>query len=1040
MLDLGSQRGLTVKARGKRRTVSSRGLIAGFTALMALLTAAYFWLGQPFIWTGIGVLSAAAVAVGAIRNKPRRRAPWLMLSAGLLAFSAADTTYYYLSVVSGADLPFPSWADVIYLAVYSPLTAAAFFGLARSGAASRDRASRLDAFALTLSLGMLSWLFLINPYVRAEQLTTAEKAISLTYPLFDVLILVILIRVALDRPVMPVTVLLTTGTVFALVSDAAYGLIQLNDGWVIGRPLDLGWVVWFVAWGAAALHPSMVELTEPRALRRPGSRPWRLLPLAVASLIAPVVLLIEHLAGIHRNVGVATVVSIAMFLVVLARLYAAINEYRGAVGRERVLREAGARLVSATNIEDVDVALREAVGHLLPAGIRHHVLMVMGDLAAGSGPSLPQEAGVRHTRLVYTATLDPQVRQTIGDLEIAAQCRLVLGNRRSGDPHIGTVYVAADESLLMNLQEALEVLAAQAALALDRIWLSTEISQRDSEEYFRTLVQNTADVILILTSDDRIRYASPSAAALFGDGSPDQTADRFRGMWLYDLVQPQNRDSVTNTLNRIRGGQQPGPADWVVSSGRGPLQVEATCRDLRGERTVGGLVVTLRDVTEQRRLEAELRHRAFHDALTGLANRALFNDRVTQSMNRAARDGTIVGVLFVDLDDFKVVNDTLGHAAGDDLLVAVSRRLAEVVRPGDTVARLGGDEFATLVEGVHQALGVEDVAQRIITAFAEPFAIGGSLISGMVSVGIATTVEAKDPEDLIRQADLALYVAKDAGKGQWRRYQAALHSAVLQRLELRTELDQALATQAFCLEYQPIVALDTGKPAGMEALIRWKHPTRGLLPPSQFIDVAEESGLVIPIGAWVLERALADAASWRSQMVGCGHIPYVSINVSTRQFRDPSFLTSVRQQLTAAGLPPHMLVLEITESLLLRDDDQVTAELNGLRNLGVRIAIDDFGTGYSSLSYLQRVPADFLKIERSFIGTVSASPKQRALVKGILQLARTLQLTVVAEAIEHDTERELLANIGCQYGQGYLFSKPLGYLDAVKWLLGAQAS
>ncbi len=442
--------------------------------------------------------------------------------------------------------------------------------------------------------------------------------------------------------------------------------------------------------------------------------------------------------------------------------------------------------------------------------------------------------------------------------------------------------------------------------------------------------------------------------------------------------------------------------------------------------------MTLRDVTEQRRLERELTHRAFHDALTGLANRVLFAERVQDAIGRGAHRGDLVGVLFIDLDDFKVVNDTMGHESGDHLLRGVARRLTEALRQHDTAARLGGDEFAALIEDAHDVGAIEEVADRIAAALREPFVIDGQLVTCAASIGVGTTADATNGQDLLRQADLALYVAKGSGKGQWRRYQPDLHTAIVERLALRADLDQAVHDKAFALEFQPIVAIDSGQTSGFEALVRWDHPTRGRLLPDEFIDVAEESGLVVPIGDWVLRAAVTAAARWRDQQPG--HPPYVSINVSAWQFRSPGFVARVRRELSTAGLPPRCLMLEITESLLLRDDDQVWDDLTELRQIGVRVAIDDFGTGYSSLSYLRHVPLDVLKIDRLFTGTIASSRQQRALVDGIVRLAHTLGLEVVAEGIETAAERDLLARIGCPYGQGYLFSRPMELERALLWL------
>jgi diguanylate cyclase (GGDEF)-like protein/PAS domain S-box-containing protein len=1014
--------------------MSSRRMIVAFTAVMVVLTAVYY--ARPgwhiAIWTAIGTASAAAVAVGVARNRPRRKLPWLLLSVGIFAFAMGDSTYLFLTDVLGHPQPFPSLADLIYLGLFMPLAAGGMIGLARTSAAGRDRASLLDALALTVGLGLLSWLFLIDPYVHADDLTWVQKAISIAYPLFDVLVLAILARLVISMRLTPSILLLAIGGVGMLVADVLYGFSRLGIGasWLMGGPIDLGWIVFYAAWGLATLHPSMVALTDPRVPARSGLTVRRVVLLALSTLIAPAVLIVQAVRGDGRYVGVSAFVAAAMFLLVLARLYGAVSGYRGVVSRERALREAGAALVSASDVGEVSAAVEAAVGRLLPAGLAHRVVLAL-DEPEPDAAATPAGSGIS---FVYTATLGPDLTRRLGHIEVAAKCPLVVNRRASGDPHVGTLFVASEETTLAALREAIEVLASQAALALDRIGLAWEITQRRSQEYFRTLVQNNSDAILILDAGDRIRYASPSAAGMFG-------GDLLPGTPVLDLLDAASRVAARRMLNLLRTGERGMTQDdWVALGPDGArVQVEASCRDLRAEPTVAGLVLTLRDVTERRRLEQELTHRAFHDSLTGLANRVLFHDRLQQALGRAARNGTMVGVLFIDLDDFKVINDTMGHACGDELLVAASQRLTAELAAGDTAARLGGDEFAALVEDARDPREVEAVAQRVVGAFGKPYLLGESVVNGPASIGIATTAEAIDGDDLLRQADLALYVAKGAGKGQWRRYQAALHNQVLDRLELRAELDQAIVDRSFVLQYQPIVDLRTGAASGLEALVRWQHPTRGLLGPGRFIDVAEESGLIVPIGDWVIEQALTDAATW------CGADtpedgPYVSINVSARQFSDPGFVDRALRRLAAAALPADRLVLEITETLLLNDNERVRHDLARLRQAGIRVAIDDFGTGYSSLSYLRKVPADILKIEKSFIDAVATQPQQRALVEGILRLAHTLGLTVVAEGIEEESDRAALIAAGCRYGQGYLFCRPMNHPDVLTWLADAQVA
>jgi len=384
-------------------------------------------------------------------------------------------------------------------------------------------------------------------------------------------------------------------------------------------------------------------------------------------------------------------------------------------------------------------------------------------------------------------------------------------------------------------------------------------------------------------------------------------------------------------------------------------------------------------------------------------------------------------VLFVDLDDFKEVNDTLGHAVGDELLVTVGARITSIVGGTATSARMGGDEFAVLIEtGSEEA---ERVAAAIVAALAVPVevgdGIGGShIVSGAASVGVAASNDAATATELLRHADLALYQAKGGAKGTWQRYQPELHTAMVERLEVRAALHEAIDERQFRIMYQPIVDLNTGLISGVEALVRWQHPSRGLLGPYHFIEVAEESGAIVAIGEWVLREALTQIARWRADDPDMS-LTYVSVNVSARQFRTPGFVDLVRDAIEAAGARPEWLLLEITESLVLRDADQVWADLRTLRALGVRIAIDDFGTGYSSLSYLRQMPVDVLKLDKSFIDDILTSEQQHTMVDSIVALARNLDLKVVAEGVEDSGQRAALVRMGCPYGQGYLFAKPV---------------
>jgi diguanylate cyclase (GGDEF)-like protein/PAS domain S-box-containing protein len=1001
--------------------------LALYLAWVVALTTIYYvepaW--GVTIWALIGVTGAVAVGTGVRRNRPRHARPWLMIAGSMLSYAVADTVAEVMNPAAGGNQGHtPLVVDITYL-VTGVLLITGLIGLVRAANMGRDRTSLLDALTLTAAVGLVSWIYLISPRIVTADVTFVGVVTAVAYPLGDVLILALAVRLAAAARRTPATMLILAGAAALFAGDMLYLLTKLAGNWQLGGWVDVFWIAVYAAFGAASLHPAMVEITEPRMVRPGELLPTRrLVLLMVSSLVAPGILLAESVNGPVHSGTVISLASAALFLLVFTRLLDAIRAHRQAVARERGLREAGAALVAATDVAQVTAVVREAVAHLLPPGTDHRMMLAVrrrdDPHSLGVLPPTPE--------LRYTPTLPRAQAEQLAGFEVTLRCSLPLADRPSGAPDIGVLLIAASKRVLVTLPGAVEVLASQAALALERIELNDEINRRDSEAYFRTLVQNTADVILIVDDDDLVRYASPSATGVFGHPMVPGTA-------LLDLVDPTARAAAGELLDQVRSGEHDSPgADWTVLGPRGRrLEVEVSSRDLRHDRTVRGLVITLRDVTERRQLERELTHLAFHDALTGLANRALFTDRVGQAVERTRTSGQVAGVLVIDLDDFKVVNDTLGHPAGDELLVAVAARLTGVLRPMDTAGRLGGDEFAALIEDASHPAAIERVAERVSAALSDPFPLGDHLINGVASIGVATTRDANDADELLRQADLALYVAKGAGKGHWRRYQPALHTVIVERLQMRAELDRAVATRAFSLRYQPVVGLADGETVGFEALVRWEHPTRGTLLPGEFIGVAEETGLIVPIGNQVLAEALAAAAEWHSRAPD-GLAPYVSVNVSARQFRTPGFIEEVRRQLSTSGLPPDRLLLEITESLLLREDEQIWVDLAQLRQLGVRVAIDDFGTGYSSLSYLRQVPLDVVKIDRSFIDTVASSTQQRALVKGIVALANTLGLEVIAEGIQTPSERNILVGAGCPYGQGHLFSKPLEHRAALRWL------
>ncbi len=561
--------------------------------------------------------------------------------------------------------------------------------------------------------------------------------------------------------------------------------------------------------------------------------------------------------------------------------------------------------------------------------------------------------------------------------------------------------------------------------------LTAELSA--SEARFRSLVQNSSDIVVVLDRRGVITYQSAAVQRVLGYAPTDRPDGS-----IFDLVHPEDAERTRTVLSGT--GERPdGQAVLQVRmqhADGGWRWVEGIVANLLDDPAVRGLVLNYRDISERKALEDQLEHQAFHDPMTDLANRALFADRVEHALARRDRLGyEPVTILFVDLDDFKTVNDSLGHSAGDQLLRMVAERLASCIRPGDTAARLGGDEFGVLLEGA-DAAAASLVADRIHVAFAEPITLEGRQLAVTASIGIASTDTAgKTAQELLRNADAAMYTAKARGKAGHELFEPSMHASALRRLELRSALEEALKRNQFRLVYQLVVDLATRRPVGVEALLRWVRPDGRVALPAEFIPMAEESGLIVPVGRWVLDEACRQLADWRRG--GAPEGLSMAVNVSARQIRSPELVGDVERAIRSAGIEPGCLVIEVTESALLDDSEGTAETIGALKAVGVRIALDDFGTGYSSLSHLRRFPIDVLKIDRSFVAALGRAGEDGALVRSVLRLGQTLKLEVVAEGIETTEQVERLVGMSGRLGQGFYFQAPMDG-DEVGQLLASE--
>jgi diguanylate cyclase (GGDEF)-like protein/PAS domain S-box-containing protein len=1139
--------------------------LAGGLALTAL--GATVGGEAPAIVTLLIGCPAVIAALSVARHRARGQArPWWCFAVSGGLFLVSGIVRFGHGLLIGVEEPYPSPADLFVFLGYGFLIAG-FAYLSRLRSPEPDRDGLIDGFIVACAAATVAWASLLAPYIRDGSVPVPDRALHALLSAFTIVALAMTTRLAVGPGARTVSYYLFAATIWTTFTSEVLLTIETVQSTSLGLGEPLLSVA-FTCFGAAVLHPSLSRLTDPpEDVDRPLTI-RRVLLLAGALLMAPGIFIWQLNWGDAVDLPVVVTGSICLSLLVLVRLTSLVKAKERAAFVEHTLQEASAKLAAATSREQMNEAAVTAIHDLVIQRDSVRVSVAVPrteetfEVVSSSGRWADQAVG----SVIDLANVDAQVAdgmrarritilEVVSPLDIAGDQRpataVMVSPLVSLNELRGAIVVSTHQPLRRAVRRAIEALTATVSLALESAALTEEIHRQRNERRFRTLVESSSDIVVVIDDGGRIASATPAcehllgvteaeligtdpfglvhdddkvlAAVVLGRPVPQATQTEPIELRLVDATgqarwfevlardlsdepeimglvvncreisdRKETEDKLARSEARFRALvehssdvvavlDETGQITFVTASvtamlgfspeeligsrltdvltgaeraklhplrdellGTGadhrlpPSTVEvrvrardgewhtldATLTDLRHEEAVGGLVVNVRDVTVNRALERDLHHQAVHDVLTGLGNRALFTHRLNEVLTHR-RANHLVANLFVELDDFKAVNDQLGHAMGDEVLITIAQRLRACLHPADTAARLGGDEFAVLVEAPYGENVVATVAERILRTLREPITIHDREITVTASIGVALDTDATfSAEELMRNADMAMYLAKEQGKARYEVFEEGMHASVLERLELKADLAKAIETGQLHLVYQPIVSLQTGRITGVESLVRWDHPERGRIGPDQFIPLAEDTGLIVPLGRWVMEEACQQLRAWQLSLPTSVALS-MSINLSVRQLQHDAIVDEVASTLGRFGLDPSTVALEITETMLMRDTELSRNRLHELREVGVSLAVDDFGTGYSSLGYIQRFPINLIKIDRSFVDALDTQQGSSVVVESMIALAQRLGVHVVAEGIERQEQLRMLQALGCDLGQGYHFSRPV---------------
>lgn len=952
------------------------------------------------LWLILGLATITMIIVSVAKNRPWASWAWMTLAAAIPIGGAG----LILRALQPAGIwgPFDgAMRDLALLSAALVALIAATAGLSRQRRWAVESTGWLDAGLVFCVLLLPASEFLLFPIWLSTQLPTTEIVLLTLVAVLALLLLTMAARLwfVSDGSINLASRLLCGGIGSLVLSAMVTFAMDLARG-----PDDLlpalirvdGFGAWaFLILVGLAVSDQTVRRPPVGNVNRGLIRRGRAMMLITFSVLVPPILLIVHVEGSQfRGSGYFAVATALLALLLGLRVNLLVLGYRDAIRREQVLREINASLMHVTHLEDISRHISRWSALLVE---QDHVTCMIGtesELGAvgvgGLATRVKEGRSNTHYRIVVAVPGSSPAR------------RLVVDTPKPVNP----------ESMA-----ALAVLGQNIGMALERLSLSRRLVERATAQRLELLLHNASDVIALVGSDGITRYLTAAIEEMTGRPPGEYTGHPWSSMF-DDPALAQALLSRARTQGE--GGESAGDLSITLADHPLALRLEVNVAWIDQESQ---FVVTHHDVTERHALQQELEYRAFHDELTGLKNRAVFREQLDRAAARARRSHRSFAVLMLDLDDFKSINDTLGHPFGDEVLRLVAKRLMECMREGDTPVRLGGDEFAAVLESTDSGAAAQLVAERLLDRIAQPARIAGNQLNLRASVGVALSDGSATPEELERDVDIALYDAKFSGKGRVSVYSSAIHDMSMNRISITNDLRNAVERGEIAIRYQPIIDLNDGSIAGVEALVRWQHPEKGELLPNAFLGYAEECGEIGPIGQFVIRQSIADLAGWHRRHPQHRDLR-LCVNLSSNQLRDQHVRDAILSSLDEHGIGPSQLVIEVTETVLLPGEGSPADHLRLLHNRGISIYIDDFGTGWSSLQYLRSLPVSGLKVAGDFVANLP-DPLDLSLVRSICQLSAALRLeNPIAEGVETEQQREALLSIGFRLAQGFLLAMP----------------